>query len=261
MKTQLSQQDWMDISAYLDGRLNASNQQRIEMRLKADPQFRQAFREIQHTRKLLRSLPSKRAPRNFTLSQRYATAKTRKWGLRSYMGLLSATAALAVVVIFTGTRLFASRGLMMASPAMLEASAPEAAMDSSLAGTADTSQTPMIITWQNVPEASGMGGGGEPAVTAKGFVTETPAPAAGDETMTLMGTESPNLTIESSDQADPSTLILGLPEPGIEGDLIEESASEPMRKGFFMPASTIWMIALGGVALVFGLLAIILRKR
>ena len=69
MMKKISRKDWEVISAYLDDQLKPRDRARLESRLKADSNLRKAVREMHQTRALLRSMPSMKAPRNFTLTR------------------------------------------------------------------------------------------------------------------------------------------------------------------------------------------------
>jgi hypothetical protein len=60
------------LSTYLDGQLGRSESVRLETRLESEPELRAVLNDLRHSRGLLRRLPSRRAPRNFTLSPRMA---------------------------------------------------------------------------------------------------------------------------------------------------------------------------------------------
>ena len=262
MSVKLAQKDWILISAYLDGRLSSEHAAQVETRRKSDSTFDQACREMAYTCKLLKSIPSKRAPRNFTLSSQYALKKAKKWGVHSYFGLASATAAFAVVAIFAWSSLFSFRA-KAAPEAMLAAPAAEFAMDEAT-GSADVNGgMPMIITWNNPGTAYGRGGGGDSSALApKAVITESESVMVEEAApLTMTVTESPKAVETGTGESDFSTLILGLPEPGSEGEVItrETVSSEAARPA--LPASTWWMIGLGVAALVSGVLALILRRR
>jgi anti-sigma factor RsiW len=63
------------LSVYLDGQLNPSDSARLESRLASDEGLRTALDDLRSTRSLLRQLPSRRAPRNFTLTPQMAGIK------------------------------------------------------------------------------------------------------------------------------------------------------------------------------------------
>jgi len=66
----MNQRDLELLSSYLDGQLNPSDVNRLESRLKSDPQLASVLTDLRATRNLLRKLPQRRAPRNFTLTRK-----------------------------------------------------------------------------------------------------------------------------------------------------------------------------------------------
>jgi hypothetical protein len=58
------------LSSYLDGQLSPSDVTRLEARLKTEPQLADVLGDLRATRNLLRKLPKRRAPRNFTLTRK-----------------------------------------------------------------------------------------------------------------------------------------------------------------------------------------------
>jgi len=58
------------LSAYLDGELKPSELAKMEARLNSDPELESEMRGMRATRALLRKLPSRKAPRNFTLTRK-----------------------------------------------------------------------------------------------------------------------------------------------------------------------------------------------
>lgn len=75
MTQNLSFRDVEKLSAYLDGQLKPSEMASIETRLQTDPQLASAFKELREARSLLRQLPQRRAPRNFTLTPKMIGVK------------------------------------------------------------------------------------------------------------------------------------------------------------------------------------------
>ena len=73
--TQPNFRDVEQLSAYLDGQLSQAESTRLETRLKTDPQLRTVFNDLSQSRALLRKLPARRAPRNFTLTPKMAGVK------------------------------------------------------------------------------------------------------------------------------------------------------------------------------------------
>lgn len=66
----MNQRDLELLSAYLDGQLKPSESAHLETRLNSDPQLASVLTDLRATRNLLRKLPARKAPRNFTLTRK-----------------------------------------------------------------------------------------------------------------------------------------------------------------------------------------------
>ena len=150
MSQRLTHKDWMLISAYLDSRLTPSQTKNVVTRLETDAQFMAALNEISYTRRMLRALPQKRAPRNFSLPRETAKAPLKALWLQPVLSYASALSALLLVVIFVGSYLLGGRSL--AAPVAQPASEMYAAGDA-----ARELDSPPLINWNPM---LGMGGGG-----------------------------------------------------------------------------------------------------
>src|SRR5512143_3674536 len=64
----MNQRDLELLSSYLDGQLKPSDSARLERRLSSDPDLRSVLDDLRAARGLLRQLPMRKAPRNFTLT-------------------------------------------------------------------------------------------------------------------------------------------------------------------------------------------------
>src|ERR1051325_10456028 len=64
----MNQRDIELLSSYLDGQLKQSDSARLEARLSSDPNLRAVLNDLRGARSLLRQLPLRKAPRNFTLT-------------------------------------------------------------------------------------------------------------------------------------------------------------------------------------------------
>jgi anti-sigma factor RsiW len=64
----MNQRDLELLSSYLDGQLKPSDSTRLERRLSSDPDLRSVLDDLRAARGLLRQLPMRKAPRNFTLT-------------------------------------------------------------------------------------------------------------------------------------------------------------------------------------------------
>lgn len=65
--TQTSFRDVEQLSALLDEKLNPADVARLEARIASDPDLHAVYDDLRQARALLRQLPQRRAPRNFTL--------------------------------------------------------------------------------------------------------------------------------------------------------------------------------------------------
>lgn len=63
------------LSAYLDGELNSSESARLETRLRSDPELDAILSDLRSARSLLKKLPARKAPRNFTLTRKMVGLK------------------------------------------------------------------------------------------------------------------------------------------------------------------------------------------
>jgi anti-sigma factor RsiW len=148
--------DIEQLSSYLDGQLSPSESVQMESRISSDPELASAFNDIRTARGILRKLPARRSPRNFTLTRQMVGLKPPL--PRSYSFFRFSTAFAIVLLMLT----FAANALTQLPRMSLGASAPVPAAQ----------------------EAYGMGGG--PAATqapaaaapAAPIATEAPAAAA-----------------------------------------------------------------------------------
>jgi hypothetical protein len=166
MKVQLSPKDWQQISEYLDDQLTPKEKNRLEERIRISPELRNGLEELRHTRLILRSVPKRRAPHNFTLTPEMVRPRS----ISRLFPVLSFSSGLATILIVV-TLVF--RLLPGASPSstaeVQRMAAPAAPFAASAAQNkssgAQTSHTPEIITWGQpsnqlfANNVQGMGGG------------------------------------------------------------------------------------------------------
>ena len=149
------------LSAYLDGQLSLPDSARLKSRLSSDANLRAAMDDVRAARGLLRQLPQRRAPRNFTLTPKMAGIKPPE--PRAYPTLRIAAALATLLFIAT----FAINGLAPAATSSF-AAAPAPAL--------------------------GMGGGGAESVQGQ-------APVATEAPMRPFAAMSPTEVTPSADQA------------------------------------------------------------
>jgi len=113
MTTRISPKEWEALSAYLDGQLSANDRIRFERLLTERPEMRIALEDLRRTRDFLRSQPSLRAPRNFTLSPQLVGIRIKERRSSFAFPVLSAVSALAsilLVLVFVGDMLITGAG-------------------------------------------------------------------------------------------------------------------------------------------------------
>lgn len=292
MTERLNNRDWRLISAYLDARLSPAKITKVDERLKNDPLFKQALDEIAYTKRLLAALPQKRAPRNFTLAAEKVKRPLRGLWLQPALSFVSVVAAALLVVVFSFNYLVI--GIAR------QAAAPQAQMLAAESAVADQ-EAPVIINWNPIlgmgggdaadakqvyTGGDGLGGAGgpgfpvaEPGVGGGAPVEEIDPSLPPEDMPAVEITDEPalDLPVEPAPEepapifmseaapveADPSTLILGIPQPEDTGMLIqpeqvrEDPGQLPARR---LPARTLLMITSGIIAALAGAGAIILRK-
>lgn len=156
-----------NLSAYLDGQLDSTESARLESRLKSDPELESALRDLSAARNILRKLPARKAPRNFTLTRKMVGLKPPM--PRTYPLFRLATVFAAVLFVFSFSA---------------------------------TALSPYFNLTSQQPQASvfGMGGGGdaameESAATEEAFAAEM-APAA--EAPAAEATLMPDMPMEEA---------------------------------------------------------------
>jgi len=107
--------DVEQLSAYLDGQLKPSEIARLESRLQADPALASVLKDLRQARVLLRQLPQRRAPRNFTLTPKMVGLKPPL--PRTYPVFRLATVLATLLLFFTfATNFMAPRLVRTAAP-------------------------------------------------------------------------------------------------------------------------------------------------
>lgn len=237
-----------NLSAYLDGQLDPKESTMLESRLKSDPELASALQDLRSARGILRKLPARKAPRNFTLTRQMVGLKPPL--PRSYPLIRFATvfASILFLLSFTATAL---------SPLV------------SLGGVA----APMPV--------GGMGGGGgcegcegsqieqsaasEAPATEEAFAAEmapaaTEEPPAADLAPPFSATESLGaLPTESARVVEPTP---SLKESGQEASVptaADEITNQPEPELEQKPSSIVWPMLFLGIAIL-GMLSLWIIK-
>lgn len=100
--------DIEQLSAYLDGQLSPSDSARMESRIKSDAELASAFNDLRAARGILRKLPARKAPRNFTLTRQMVGLKPPMPRSYSFFRFSTAFATFLLMLTFA-TNLIAPR--------------------------------------------------------------------------------------------------------------------------------------------------------
>lgn len=155
----LTDNEWLLLSRYLDGDLSAEQQRELERKLRSDEAYKEAYDRLMHTRMVLRSVPQRRVPRTYLLSEEIVKEKRPRRSAQLFWQYSSVAAAL-VAVLSLALQLFSSPMSGMSASVVEEQSETfkqEAAVPDEQAS---TEESPPIIVWNPAP-AGGMGGGGD----------------------------------------------------------------------------------------------------
>ncbi len=206
MTQHLSDRDYEVLCAYLDGELPHHEQVKLEFRLRHQPDLQTALDELRQTSLLLRKLPQKRAPRNFTIQPAMVRQRAVPRAFPA-LRLASVLASLLFVIAFASdlitshpiqslsamenvpTSAAGSRALQTQAPAATEAPAVPAAAPLAPPTPTQNQEAPLLM---QAPAATQTPGG--PADLAAGSVmapTDTPAGIAASPTPTAEPTSAP----------------------------------------------------------------------
>jgi anti-sigma factor RsiW len=176
--------DIEQLSSYLDGQLSSSDSARLKSRIASDPELASALNDIRAARNTLRKMPSRKAPRNFTLTRQMVGLKPPLPRLYSFFRFSTALATILLMITF------AANVLMRPSHLAFSGAAPVGA--------------PVI------QGAYGLGGGGSAATEAPGAaavapeapaVTEVPMAAAAPSLENAITPTQESLPTASADTA------------------------------------------------------------
>lgn len=140
----ISNRDWAQLSAYLDGELSAQEVKKLETRLSGEPGFRAALEDLRRIKQILSRTPTLKVPRNFTLTPQQAglqRSRIRAVGY-SWAAVVLSFLFIAAVVVDLGTG--SLKGALPAAVApRAEEALPEAAMEAAPA--ADAVEEPLTL--------------------------------------------------------------------------------------------------------------------
>jgi anti-sigma factor RsiW len=109
--------DIEQLSSYLDGQLSPSESARMESRISSDPELASAFKDIRAARSILRRLPARKAPRNFTLTRQMVGLKPPLPRSYSFFRFSTSFATVLLMLTFAANLILPNISLGAGAPA------------------------------------------------------------------------------------------------------------------------------------------------
>ncbi len=146
----ITDKDWVQLSAYLDGELSGKELDQLRKRLKSDSQLQAALEELNATKQILKAAPQIPAPRRFTLTPEMVGQKEKKNTNRGYRlaAALMSFLLIGVLILDFGGIFFT--GALSALPSQKSF---EVQLESMPESAADAVEEPALMDGAAVPEA------------------------------------------------------------------------------------------------------------
>jgi len=251
MNSNPSFRDVEKLSAYLDGQLKPSEKAHLEARLRTEPELASVLQDLRQARGILRQLPKRRAPRNFTLTPKMVGLKPPM--PRAYPVFRLATALATLLLFFTFATNFMAP-LMTRTAAPVPYGVGGGYGGGGGGGGADTEMENQLLATAQAESA---------APAAEAPMTEEPAAPS------MIAPPQPTLgadTANDNSRAEPTpTPVEGeaIQEAPAEGPFVQKSApSETLSQKSPAPTrpfgSTL-QVVLAGIAILSALIAFLLR--
>jgi hypothetical protein len=246
----MTPQDFDRLSAYIDNQLSPADKAKLDARLQREPELKAALTELRRLTRALRSLPTVKPPRNFTLSRAQAQVNVRpRFQLFPALRLATALAGLAFIVILSSDLLRLQFGAGGAAAPAPEA-AQEVAVESAAKATTDVPSTEDMLT----VAGSGMADTETPPEANFFATTETPA----TNSAAPAETPAPDATLDIARSALPMPTETPLPEGYLtiaQADTSVENQTPPPAEPVGWPPIRYVEIVLGVLTLFLALAA------
>lgn len=220
MNGKLSSRDYEALSTYLDGVLDERAKSQLENRLQVEEYLLQEFEALKQTRRVLRSQPRLRAPRNFTLTSEMAGVRKQSFSSMGAYPTLRLASILATIFLV----------LVMAGDFVGSSMRPQTIAVSDL-----PQQAPMLVPGFGMGGGGG-GGDGAPALTEEQAIDSVASePAELEEPAAVMkmapekNASEGEETLQTAPAVAPSAAIQEEPLPQGEAKLLEEEAESVDR--------------------------------
>lgn len=223
------------MTAYLDNALSPAERQRFEQQVAQDPALQAEVAQQQQTRALLRQLPPRQAPRNFTLDPALYGRPARQPLVTYYPALRAATVLTAVLFFFVIALNLSTGGSVSMAPAdtavsqltsvtTSEETADGLAFESAPAAAPFSVEEPALE--EAASESIADSTAAEAEATAAAPPTELPAAAVEGGAAPLPAVSTPAATPEAEAQTAPlpTATVSDLPRP-IATEVVAERAA------------------------------------
>ena len=207
--------DIENLSAYLDGQLKDSDAAKLEARLKSDPELDSVLSDLRAARGILRKLPARKAPRNFTLTRQMVGLKPPVPRTYPLFRLATVFATLLFVM---------SLSVNMLSPYVSFTNIPSPAFGYGGGGggcEGEGCEPPPAVAQDSAPMEESAAATEAPAATEEAFAAEMVPPEA---------TEGATNGEDAAKKAEPPT-----------ADVVPETAPEPTVQNE-APFSNVWVL-------------------
>jgi hypothetical protein len=228
MNAQMTPRDWQLLSEYLDGQLSPRDRNKLEQRMVTQPELRDGLEELKQLRSVLRSVPRRKVPHNFTLT-RAMVEKPAASRWTSWIPALSLSSAMATFLLIVSmlTRMPGGMPAAMVSPEMESSSRVMLAEPEMAIAEDSTAEDPPIILWGGPGSMAdgrgGMGGGAEP-----------PMMGSADPEMGLMAAPESEVYVDEGMPPPDEVIAESLPvepEAAVEAPAEEPAAAPEMPAG------------------------------
>jgi hypothetical protein len=219
MNAQMTPRDWQLLSEYLDGQLSPRDRNKLEQRMVTQTELRDGLEELKQLRSVLRSVPRRKVPHNFTLT-RAMVEKPAASRWTSWIPALSLSSAMAtfLLIISMLTRMPGGMPAAMVSPEMESSSRVMLAEPEMAIAEDSAEEDPPIILWGGPGSMAdgrgGMGGGAEP-----------PMMGSADPEMGLMA--APESEVYVDEGVPPPDEVIAESKPVEPEAAVEAPAEEP----------------------------------
>ncbi len=139
---QITDRDWAQLSAYLDGELSGRELRQVRKKIQTDPLLQAALEQLKITKQILQTAPRVPAPRNFTLTPEMIGVKSRTPSFSRFR-----LAAALMSFLFIGVMILDFGGIFYkgAMSAELSPKSIEAQLESIPEIAADAVQEPFLL--------------------------------------------------------------------------------------------------------------------